>query len=99
MPAGALLSRYSRLPGETEVADGHHALLATPMHAIPVGEGVELFKVAQRVVCLVLHPGTSAHRWAAVGRGDGPRRRAPTFLDREHARLIGPRDQNRREFD
>jgi hypothetical protein len=50
VPAGTLLSRHARLPGETEVADGDHALLAAPMHPIPVGEGVELFEVTQRVV-------------------------------------------------
>src|SRR5262249_43864360 len=100
VPAGAMLSRYARLPGETKVADGDHALLAAPMHAIPVGEGVELFEVAQRVVRLVLHPGAYPHLQAAMPRGEWARRQRLPVLDREYARLlIGCRDQDRREFD
>ena len=70
------------------------------MHTIPVGEGVELFEVAQRVVRLVLHPGAHAHLQAAMPRGERARRQRPPVLDREHARLlIGYCDQNCRELD
>src|SRR5262249_60077116 len=100
VPARALLSRYARLPGETEIADGDHAPVAAPMHAIPIGEGVKLFEVAQRVVRLVLHPGAYAHLQAAMSRGECTRGQRPPVVNRQHARLlVAYRDQNRRQFD
>src|SRR5262245_31554299 len=100
VPARALLSRYAGLPGETEIADRDQALVAAPMQAIPIGEGVELFEVAQRVVRLVLHPGAYAHLQAAMPRGERACRQRPPVLNREHAwLLVRDRDQNRRQFD
>jgi hypothetical protein len=67
------------------------------VHAIPIGERVELLEITQRVVGLVLDPGAHARLQAAMAGGEWTRRQRLAVLDGEHARLVvANRDQDRR---
>ena len=54
LPAHTRLDRNTHLAGKTEVADRHHALPGS--RPVPVGKGVELLDIAERMVGLLLHP-------------------------------------------
>jgi len=51
-----MLPRHAGLSGKPEVADGDHALLGAAVHAIAIGEGIELLEVAQWMMRLAFDP-------------------------------------------
>lgn len=56
LPAALGRARCLFLAGQCEIADGDDALLALGADAVPIGEGVELLNVPQRMTGLLLDP-------------------------------------------